>query len=199
MITDVHTKLLTSDEFWDRYGDQEEFADGLRLHYELINGEAVDDPMPMPIHGRLQKRLIRWIDTFLDDHPLGEVFGEVHCKVSRKDTFVPDVLYVSAARLAPLNLNKPFPLAPDLAIEIISPDNRADQTQEKIDAYLANGTQQGWVVYPASEEVIVHYTDRTARTFIIGEVLTPQDLLPGLIIPVADLFALPTPFSGDQA
>jgi len=188
MTSAIEIKALTSDEFWDRYGDQEEFADGLRLHYELINGELRDKSMPIDVHGEIQSRLLFFLQGYVFAHPIGKSYGEVHFRVSALNFFVPDAAFVSREKLQQITQPGFMPFAPDLAVEIISPSNTVTEMDRKIRSYREAGSVQVWIINPELQQVSVYYADHTAHTFEIGETLLGGDLLPGLSIPVADLF-----------
>jgi Uma2 family endonuclease len=189
MTDAVQTNLLTADEFWDLYGGKEEFADGFRLHYELINGKIKDVPMPGGDHSELQLFLGSLIRAFIYAHGLGKAYTELHCKLSADTTLVPDIAFVSTAQLAFYqDTGKPLPFAPDLAVEIISPSNSSEDMQEKLDLYLAAGTQEVWMIYPRQPEVTVHRANGTWQTIKRDGLLSSGDLLPGLSIQLADLF-----------
>jgi len=102
----------------------------------------------------------------------------------------PDVYYVRADRMlssgAPRNF---WTTAPDLAVEIVSPSETADEVRDKVRDYLAAGTPLVWVVYPRSKEVLVHTPDGLARTVSGSDaVLEDVAVLPGFSCSVADLF-----------
>lgn len=77
---------------------------------------------------------------------------------------------------------------PDLAIEIVSPSNSAADIQAKVREYLRAGARLVWVVYPDTRTVAVQDSLESARFFDDGGVLPGGDVLPGLEIPVAEIF-----------
>jgi len=187
--TAQQTGLLTADEFWALYGDQDEFADGMRLHYELIKGEAVDVPMTGSIHAEIQTLVSFQLQSYVVTHRVGKVYTELHCRLAPDIVRVPDVAFVRTENLANItDPSKLLPFAPDLAIEIISPGNTVSEMRQKLDLYFAAGTLLVWWIYPDLQSVEVHHPDRTARMFIMGETLDGGDVLPGLSILVASLF-----------
>ena len=199
-MTDVsiETKLLTADEYWTLYGEKEEFADGKRLHYELINGEVVDVPMPGEIHSELQVVLASALYQYVRAHGLGKVYTEIHCELAVGTVRVPDVAYVNAAKVAQIvDRAKPLPFAPDLAIEIISPSNTDDEIQEKLDQYFAAGTEVDWLIYPKRYEVVIFRANGTWQTVKADGVVEGGTLLPGFSMPVAALFPPDNPNNSD--
>jgi Uma2 family endonuclease len=101
----------------------------------------------------------------------------------------PDVSYVRADRIPATGIPEGFwNLAPDLAVEVVSPNETAEDVREKVRDFLSAGTTLVWTVYPRTREVIVHTPDGFARTFGPGEVIEFPDLLPEFTCNVAELF-----------
>ena len=81
-----------------------------------------------------------------------------------------------------------WPEAPDLAIEVISPNDRYTEVNEKISDWLAAGTRMVVVVNPRNRTVNVHTTDSTT-TLAMGDTLDGGDVVPGWQMPLSDIFA----------
>ncbi|MBA3946347.1 MAG: Uma2 family endonuclease [Herpetosiphonaceae bacterium] len=77
---------------------------------------------------------------------------------------------------------------PDLAVEVVSPSESAQDINEKVRDYLAAGTQLMWVVYPRTRQVIVYGPSNAGRIYTVGDTLEHADVLPGFRCPVAELF-----------
>ena len=94
-------------------------------------------------HGRIQSRLAA---ALLNQHPKGEVITE--CSIQTSDGVkVADVAWLSAAFVSEFGFVTPYPKAPELCLEIVSPSNSKIEIQNKVDLYLAKGAQEVWVVY----------------------------------------------------
>ena len=190
----VETRLLTAEEYWTLYGEKEEFADGKRLHYELINGEVVDVPMPGYAHSTIQRRLAGRLGDFVDTHKLGDVMTELHSTLAEGSVRVPDILFIRAEKVKQIiDQDKPLPFAPDLAIEIISPSNTDDEMQEKLDQYFAAGTEVVWLIYPKRHEVVIYRANGTWQTVKADGIVEGGTLLPGFSMPVAAMFPADQP------
>jgi Uma2 family endonuclease len=101
----------------------------------------------------------------------------------------PDVSYVRPERIPETGVPEGFwALAPDLAVEIVSPSETADEVREKARDYLAAGTSQVWTIYPRTREVVVHTSDGLSRTYDEDATLSFPDFLPGFVCAVAELF-----------
>jgi Uma2 family endonuclease len=80
----------------------------------------------------------------------------------------------------------PIPGAPDIAIEVISPSERASESHDKVRAYLRSGTTEVWQVYPKSRTVLIHRGE-IARSLEWNQPVE-TDLLPGFALELASLF-----------
>lgn len=78
--------------------------------------------------------------------------------------------------------------APDIAIEIISPNERLPQIRKKLNEYLMHGVQQVWHIYPTPEKIEIHLLDGTAKTYTKQDVIVVGDLMPGFILEMAKVF-----------
>ena len=98
----------------------------------------------------------------------------------------PDASYVAAGRLEtiPRSVGR---LAPDLCVEVVSPNDLSTNVREKVEEYLAAGVREVWVVDPAVRVVEAYGPDRTT-TYRPGQTLTSEDVLPGFEMAVDGLF-----------
>jgi Uma2 family endonuclease len=163
--------------------------DGM-LH-DLVEGVLVEMSRPKPRHGRVATKLIRLIGNYAEAQQLGEVFTESGFILSHNPDTVrgPDVAFLAAAR-APQdnNLDEYIDGAPDLAVEIVSPNDNAVDLRELIDLYLAAGARLVWVVYPMFKTVEVYRADDTVVLLRAKDSLDGENVLPGFTAPVKELF-----------
>jgi len=102
---------------------------------------------------------------------------------------VPDVAFVSADRIPPPAEESGFwSLAPDIAIEIISPSETANAVQDKVQDYLIAGVRLIWLVYPATKTVVEYQSATRIRQLSIDDSLTGGEVIPGFNYPLKDLF-----------
>lgn len=102
----------------------------------------------------------------------------------------PDVAFISSDRLPDGPLPDGFwPLAPDLAVEVVSPSNSAAHMQEKVLQYLDTGSREVWVIQPATRTVEVWRPDTSMRIVREDGTLDGGDVIPGFRLAIADLFA----------
>ena len=159
---------------------------------ELVRGMLVREPPPGMPHGRTQTLLARHLDHFVEEHGLGIVATEAGVVIDERGPTVlgPDVLFISHARLAGPLPDGFLRVAPDLAVEIVSPSNSASEIQEKVLIYLDAGTRMVWVVDPRSRTATVYRTRHDVEIVEEGETLDGGDVLPGLRLSLASI--LPT-------
>jgi Uma2 family endonuclease len=128
---------------------------------------------------------------------LGRVTGAdgVYKFAGAETGLVPDVGFYRAER-RPLVRDrcKPIPFAPDLAVEVASPDQRPDELAAKARFYLRGGTRLVWVIWPSTKHIDVWRSgqpDGPQTTRNTSETLDGEDVVPGFSYPVAAIFADP--------
>jgi Uma2 family endonuclease len=178
--------LVTAEEFFSLPDDN--------LRHDLIEGEVWDVSLAGREHGRLANRIAFVLTAYADAHQLGELSAaETGFTLARDpDTVLgPDVAFVQAARLPSEEEDRdgPWPIAPDLAVEIYSPGDRAGQITKKVQAYLDAGVRLVWVVYPEREQVVVHIPGQPPRTLGRDDALDGSPVLPGFSYPLRSLWA----------
>lgn len=160
--------------------------------YELVRGELIRlSPAGLP-HGKIASRLNRWLGQFIEDHGLGETFiGEASFLLSTSPDTVrcPDFSFVSQTRLQALGpLERIFPGAPDLAAEILSPNDRYPQVREKIVEYFSAGARIVMILDPRQESIAIHRSPTEQQVLSKPDTLTIPDMFPGWSVPVAKFF-----------
>ncbi len=161
-----------------------------RYRHELVAGVIVAEPFPTHRHDRTCRRLQRLLESFIDEGNLGEVFGEAGYVLARDPDTVrgPDLSFVSRERLSSFDDTRFFSGAPDLAVEILSPSNRRGAMHAKVADYLAAGARLVWVIDPARRSITTYRTLLAPRRLESHETLDGEDVLPGLVIPLASIF-----------
>jgi Uma2 family endonuclease len=165
--------------------------------YELVDGELKEKPVSKE-SSRIGVRFARFLDVFCDMHNAGWVYGPDNGFRCFPDdpgrVRKPDVAFVSVARM-PVETYEDegfCTTAPDLVVEVVSPNDLASEVEGKRDEWLAAGVRAVWIVHPETRTVHTH-TSAGGYTFLReADTLTAPDLLPGFAVPVADLFRRPT-------
>lgn len=158
--------------------------------YELWEGELWRMSPTKKRHGRGTVRILMHLGRYLELYPLGELYaGEVGFRVGRRRTLLcPDVAYVSKERDLPVDDDEFFPYAPDIAIEVLSPDNTGPRVRRKARAYMADGARLVWAIDTRRKRVTV-FRPLAEPQVLTGEALLSGDeVLPGFAASVAELF-----------
>jgi Uma2 family endonuclease len=165
---------------------------GMGQRYELVAGVIRTMSPAGSRHGRTAIRLGGRLAAFVEAHQLGEAFAaETGFILGRNPDTVraPDAAFVSAARIPASGLpDGYFPGAPDLAAEVVSPNDTASEVQAKVADYLAAGSRLVWVIYPDLRQVAVFDAARANRILSAGDQLDGGDVLPGFSLALAELF-----------
>ncbi|MBK6770151.1 MAG: Uma2 family endonuclease [Ardenticatenales bacterium] len=171
----------------------EEFAQlDLRGRHELVRGVVIEMSFPKPRHALVESRITFRLMQFAESAKTGYVLHTGYVVERGPDTVRgPDVAFIDTSRLASEgDLDRYVEGAPDLAVEILSPTNRAGEIARKVREYLAAGARLVWVVDTRRRIVTVHIPGVGPSRVAEGEVLDGGDVLPGFTMPVADIFAL---------
>jgi len=157
---------------------------------ELCEGEIIRMSPTGARHGAVSARVARILGQFVDENRLGVVFtSEAGFRLAPDTVRAPDVSFVAAARLQPEGIPEGFfPGAPDLAIEVVSPDDSAGDLAKKIQEYLAAGATLVWVLYPNIRQLHSYTASSAVRVLGASETLTGEEMLPGFSVRVADYF-----------
>ncbi len=142
-------------------------------------------------HSRIVGRLHTWLGAFALQHGLGEVMpADAGFLLSRNpDTLrAPDVSFIRADRLTPERDGPFFPGAPDLAVEVISPNDRTGEIDEKVQDWLLHGCQVVWLVNPKWRTVTTYRSGTDIQTFTEADTLDEPSLLPGFCLMVGKVF-----------
>jgi Uma2 family endonuclease len=168
--------------------------------FEVINGKMVELE-PMAFHStKLASKLVRKIGAFADAYGLGEVVAETLFRLPIEEdpqrNRRPDVAFVSYKRWPKDKpesiLQNAWDVVPDLAIEVISPSDRAQEMLEKVGEFLRAGVRQVWVVYPKPGVIFIHELDKPVTSVGPTGVLDGGPVLPGLQLSLAEVFVFPT-------
>ena len=159
---------------------------------ELVGGRVVRMTPTNPTHGRIEVNVAAALRNFARAQDLGVVMaGEVGVFTNRDPDTVraPDVLFLPHERDAARTRRDGFlDVAPELVVEILSPTDRPVEVQRKLREYFAAGVRVVWVVDPAERAVRVHDGHGAPRRFAAGDVLRGGTVLPGLELPVDEVF-----------
>ena len=164
--------------------------DGLRR--ELVRGEVRTMAPAGNVHGRIAMNVGTPLDQHVRTNGLGVVFAaETGFKIfDNPDTVrAPDTAFVRQERIEAVGeIEGYWPGAPDLAVEVVSPNDRFAEAEEKVADWLAAGTRTVLIANPRGETVTVRRSEREALILPEGETIEGGEVVPGWTLPVADVF-----------
>jgi Uma2 family endonuclease len=184
-VTEVAKKVWTEEEL------QALPEDGY-IH-EVVDGELVMGPKNNYQHESIFGRLFDALYCFNRTHRLGVVRGSSagHWMLNR-NCRAPDISFIPKARLESLgfkpNSKKFFPGAPDLAVEILSPNNTRQEIDSRLRDFFASGTQIVWIIDPETESAEICHSLTERKLVGPGGELDGEHLLPGFRYPLPTLF-----------
>lgn len=161
--------------------------------YEVVDGEIRELP-PMSASGaQLAYDLARLVGNHVWTASLGKVQSEMLFLIdkARNRQRRPDVSFVSYQRWprgTPVPGTPAWEVVPDLAVEIVSPTNGANEALEKVEEYLACGVQRVWVIYPLFAKVYDYASATAVQILTRADRLSGGDVLPGFELPLSELF-----------
>jgi Uma2 family endonuclease len=159
--------------------------------YELVRGLVIRTSPPGSEHGFLAIRLGSLLYRHVEARGLGAVMTETGFTLaSHPDTVrAPDLAFVRHERIPAGGLPRGFWIgAPDLAVEILSPDDRAAEVSEKVEEYLACGVRLVWVVNPDDQSVTVYRPGAAPVTLGPEGVLEGGEVVAGFTCRVRAIF-----------
>jgi Uma2 family endonuclease len=165
-----------------------ELARDTERDYEIINGKS-EVKMAGARHGRVGARLIGKLVTFVEEQELGGIYTPDTTFIIGNNERLPDISFVSAARMPeegdPEGI---WRIAPDLAVEVVSPNDLWEKVEEKVADYFAAGVREVWVVSLKLRRVYVYHSFTKVSILTEDDQLTSPALLPGFSCRVGDLF-----------
>jgi Uma2 family endonuclease len=157
---------------------------------ELVQGRVVTMPPAQGPHGFSCLAIGSFIFQHARANRLGfALSNDTGVVLARNPDTVrgPDVAFWCYERLPKLPKGY-IPIAPDLAVEVISPSNRLQAIRQKIREYFANGTKRVWVIYPETRKVRVFVSPSKSSVLSETDTLDGEEVIPGFRCNVADLF-----------
>jgi len=174
----MSAKTLISVEEFDHLIEEE-------FRYELDEGELITLTRPGTDHGRIERRLLMALQTYLDDHGTGEAFGpDILFVLGPNTKRAPDISVV----LREVGSVKEITGAPDIAAEILSPSNTKREMKRKLGQFFSTGCKLAWIIDPKTRTVEVWESAAGASRTLRDSDGLKTPLLPGFSLPIAKLF-----------
>jgi Uma2 family endonuclease len=165
--------------------------------YEVIHDEIVELPPMSDYAGHIANRLNRAVTRYLATNDIGESSVELLYRIPLPEDSTrnrrPDMAFVSYERWP---RTRPIPytgnardVVPDIAAEVVSPGDTADELIAKAREYLRGGVRLVWIVYPLAQEIHAYLPGaRDVRVYFANDELDASDILPGFRTSVGPLF-----------
>jgi len=158
---------------------------------ELIKGEIIYLMPTGLLHGIIEFAIAAILRNFVQLHQLGYVFGgETGIYIAREPDTVRgvDAAYISHERFAQIKSTSYLDVAPELVVEVMSPDDSWTEINDKIEEYFAIGVVLIWIVNPKRKQVHVYHSLTTLEILRLNDTLTGDEVLPGFAVPLTELF-----------
>jgi Uma2 family endonuclease len=183
----IQDRLLTNEAF----REFENSPENQLRRFELIEGILFEMPSPSPLHGLIISQILYLLMQYLAVNNIGYALADNNdFELAPRVILKPDVAYIAKVRLP--KIPKHFRLAPDLAVEVVSPSNSASEMLDKVTLFLRYGTIMVWLVYPDDKMVCVYRLaadgSLNLRKFNADDLLDGGEVLPGFSVIVRDIF-----------
>lgn len=166
--------------------------------YELVDGRLVEKQL-----GSLATKtagiIVKKVAIFLERSHGGDLYIEQSFECFPDDRGLvrrPDIAIIATDRLSGVPEEGHVPIAPDLAIEVVSPNDKIYELDQKLANYRGAGVKLVWVVNPKLRTVRIHRLDRTVTELEATDALSGEGVLPGFSILVNDLLPPPPAAAG---
>jgi Uma2 family endonuclease len=160
-----------------------------RKNYELVDGHLVDRKMSQ-LSSWVGGRLLGKLDNFLEANPTGWVWpSELGYDCFPNTVRKPDVSFIRIERMPGGPTSEGYAhIVPDLAAEVVSPNDLWHEVQAKVDEYLAAGVRLVWVIDPEARTMFVHRSDGSVSRLREGDEISGDDVIPGFRCELASIF-----------
>lgn len=182
----IPVQIITIADF-ERYTKLPENGDKV---FEFIAGEVVEVPSN-PYVSKIATLISLYIGMYLLQHDLGHLTGEAGGYIVAGERYAPDVAFISYEKQAELPKSGYNPNPPDLAVEVVSSDSKAEMTQLriKISNYLSVGTVV-WLVQPDTQHIEVHAPNQAVKIYRQTDILDGGTVFADFQLPMSKIFPL---------
>ena len=159
---------------------------------ELIRGKVVFLNYGYVVKGRVSFNTLMEVAEYVKTHACGEVFGPNTGFILRRDpdtVRAPSLMYFSHKRISAIELSDGYlEIPPDLAVNIVSPLESTAYASEKVDSYLEAGVKVVWAIDPDNRHAEIYRPGKPVETIGATGALSAEEILPGLSIPLLNIF-----------
>jgi Uma2 family endonuclease len=159
---------------------------------ELVKGRVIQMSPASGKHGAISMTIGALLHIHVKSHKLGKTYAaETGVYIQRNPDTVraPDAMFISNERQAQINNPAKFiDVAPDLAVEVLSPNDTWTEVETKIDEYFSVGVRLIWAIDPDQEIVAVYHPSGERSRLTKADTLTGGNVLPDFSVPVTEIF-----------
>ncbi len=163
-----------------------------KCRYELVKGELFEMPPAGGRHGSVAMRIGILLGAHVMANQMGEVFAAETGYILRRnpDTVrAPDASFIAKDRLPPGELPPGyFDIMPNLAVEVLSPNDRPSEVQDKVDDWLRAEVGLVWVINPATRSAMVYRSAGHGQEVTEEDSLDGAGVIPGFTCQIRELF-----------
>ena len=159
---------------------------------ELVEGRLFEMPFNGAQHGHVTMQIGSQLGSCVKHNGLGKVFAPGTGFILHRDpdtVRAPDVSFIARDRLPPGELPAGYlEIMPDLAAEVLSPNDRSNEVRDKVEDWLRAGVKLVWVIYPANRSATVYRSMDDVQELSEDDSLDGEQVVPGFTCRVGDLF-----------
>ena len=164
----------------------EKLPSALAHNHELVDGELIDVSGNTVSHNRLRDHLVRLLSPFVEEPKLGMIISEQEFDFGG-NAHGPDIALIGAEKLHLIDRKRRVQrFVPDLAIEIVSENDKCRFLKKKSARYRKSGTKEVWVLDSETRTTFVESEDR--QVILKDDQMFESKLIPGFSIRLAELF-----------
>src|SRR4051812_48445575 len=159
-------------------------------YLEYIDGRIEVKVTPQKKHTEIEAELRNCFNAFAAPRKLGRAYVELRCTFAGR-SIIPDVAFLLRGHIEIDEAGRPVdatPWPPDIHVEILSPDQGAKKSRDKLAHSTANGCPLGWLIDPDGETIDVIRPAHPTTRMAAGGILEGEPVLPGFRLPVAEVF-----------
>lgn len=163
--------------------------------YEVVDSDYVGKEIPAARHSEICGLLTVELGIYLKANNLGRLYPEASFQIGKNER-IPDLAFVAKDRIPPEGPPETkWLIVPDLAVEVISPNDFYEKVHAKALEYLSAGVKQVWIVSPENQTVTIYRSATNIMAFPPESALVSQDLLPGFRCSLREIFKNPVPLA----
>jgi Uma2 family endonuclease len=178
---------LTDEQFWQLCRDNDD------LQFErTATGELIIMPLTGGTTSKINADLVYQLQAWNRQYKLGEVFDSNGCfKLPNGAERAPDASWVKSERwntLTTAQQDKFPPICPDFVVELMSPNDSLNKTRKKLEEYLENGAQLGWLINRKQRQIEIYRPQQQPEILTNPDTVSGEDILPEFTLDLSTIW-----------